>query len=160
MDVLALATTEHSWAGEAPAPAVEIRINERLLSDVITEVEQAADPGDGREWSSDVHPPGLWASFIAPWLDVPNDRDSGRWTPVLVCGCGDFPCGGFAVRISHDDGTVVWHDFIDAYSYALALWDPDVQYPQERRVASATIGPFRFDEKNYRHEIERVLATC
>lgn len=158
MDVLTLTLVQHSWADEPPAPAVVISINDRPLSQVILEAEE--NVADGRTWSSDVHPAALWRSLLEPWADLPTDPDRGRWTPVLVCGCGDFPCGGFAARISCSPGTVVWHDFVDAYSYALALWDDETEYSRQRRLASASIGPFRFDEHAYSEEVARALSQC
>jgi hypothetical protein len=159
MDVLELMVTRHSWRGDSAAPAVAVMINGERLSDIVLRAMPAVLGPAATDWTTDLHPLGLWPSLLRRWVDLAEDPDAGRWVPVLVCACGEFPCGGFAARMTLNGGTVVWHNFIDASSYAVGLWD-DVSYSRARVLAAATIGPFRFKEADYRRQVNALLSQC
>lgn len=74
-------------------------------------------------------------------LEKADDLPNGR-VALYICPCGDFGCGVVSAKISREGKHIVWSDI--CYE----------NESDEELIPLNRLGPYRFEEKQYRQAIE------
>ena len=140
-------TTPEPHSG-LPSPLVEIRVDGRLLEEIMKDVEL---PMAEREGSPDIA--GGYRGLALPrspesyYLGREPSEYGARRTTLLGCSCGIAGCWPLLCEILETDDEVLWRDFAQPYRgprSKASFWD------------YAGFGGFRFDRQQYLEALDRL----
>jgi hypothetical protein len=66
----------------------------------------------------------------------------GEYSPVVVCNCGEYACGSYAVKVELLPGRVIW-----------SAW---AEFPPEEARLGKRLRPLTFDREQYEADLVRV----
>lgn len=123
---------------------VEFRLGGRDFTDLVAESEVAGCGELGRAGRylgltrSDIN----WAQHLLGRStdDQDDERQLDGRTLLMGCICSVWGCNPLYARITSDESSVFWHDFHNPF----------------RDWTYQTLGPFRFDRREYEAELTRL----